>query len=325
MKKTCFWLWLLLAGVAIAQQDMGKPAEATQDVATTATTHPTERVVVPTYADRYCAGFISKQRLPDHTFVAGGLQSPHATKFVNGEVIYLVNSNFKDGDELTLVRELRDPNRFESFMGQRGLLQATGQPYAELGHAKIVDTRHKMAIAQIDFSCEPVVPGDLAVPFIERDKLSFRSPVRFDRFAPGKTAGRIVLGKDFDNVMGTGNKVYLTIGSNQGLKPGDYLRVTRPYDADLHNPVDAISFKATTTEDTQLSPASIDTGRMGARYGRGPVIKVQDMPRRALGELVVLSTTSSSATGMVTFALEDIHVGDEVEMESPEPATAEAK
>jgi hypothetical protein len=281
--------------------------------------------VVPTYADRYCAGFISKQRLPDHTFVAGGLQSPHATKFVNGEVIYLVNSNFKEGDELTLVRELRDPNRFESFMGQRGLLQATGQPYAELGHAKIVDTRHKMAIAQIDFSCEPVVPGDLAVPFIERDKLSFRSPVRFDRFGPGKIAGRIVLGKDFDNVMGTGNKVYLTIGSNQGLKPGDYLRVTRPYDADLHNPVDAISFKATTTEDTQLSPASIDTGRMGARYGKGPVIKVQDMPRRALGELVVLSTTSSSATGMVTFALEDIHVGDEVEMESPEPAAAEAK
>jgi hypothetical protein len=316
---------LLFSGMALGQQSEPSPTpEATADVATTATTHPVERVVVPTYADRYCAGFVSKQPLPDNTFVAGGLHSPHATKFVNGEVIYLMNSNFKEGDKLTLLRELRDPNRFEGFDGQNALLAATGQPYAELGHAKIVDTRHKMAIAQIDFSCEPVVPGDLVVPYVERDKLSFSSPVRFDRFAPSKRAGRIVLAKEFDNIMGMGAKVYLTIGSDQGLRVGDYLRISRPYSTDLHNPVDSISFKATTAEDTLLHPPSTDTGsKFGMGRGKGPVIKVQDMPSRALGELIVLSTTRSSATGMITFALEDVHVGDDVERETAEPTTAD--
>ena len=31
---------------------------------------------MPTYADVYCAGFISRQTLPDANFVAGGLQTP---------------------------------------------------------------------------------------------------------------------------------------------------------------------------------------------------------------------------------------------------------
>ena len=46
------------------------------------------------------------------------------------------------------------------------------------------------------------------------------------------------------------------------------------------------------------------------------------MPRRALGELIVLSVTPASATGMITFALEDVHVGDTVEMTMPTTATA---
>ena len=37
---------------------------------------PGERVQTPTYSDLYCAGFISKQTLPDANFVAGGLQTP---------------------------------------------------------------------------------------------------------------------------------------------------------------------------------------------------------------------------------------------------------
>ena len=41
------------------------------------------------------------------------------------------------------------------------------------------------------------------------------------------------------------------------------------------------------------------------------------MPRRSLGELIVLSATPTSATGMITFALEEVHVGDEVELEPP--------
>ena len=40
------------------------------------------------------------------------------------------------------------------------MLKAMGQPYAELGRVRIVDTRGKMAVAHVEFSCETIVPGD---------------------------------------------------------------------------------------------------------------------------------------------------------------------
>jgi hypothetical protein len=180
---------------------------------------------------------------------------------------------------------------------------------------RIIDTRSKSAIAEVEFSCDPIVPGDIAVPFAEKPAVSFHSPVRFDRFAPanGKLSGRIVMAKDFDTVVGTGQKVYMNVGTGQGVKVGDYFRAVRSYESDLKDPVDSLSFKASTTEDTQKDPPSIEPKFMS--HSRGQVIHVADLPRRGVGEIVVISATDSTATGMIVFALEDVHVGDGVELD----------
>jgi hypothetical protein len=47
----------------------------------------------------------------------------------------------------------------------------------------------------------------------------------------------------------------------------------------------------------------------------GPDIHVADLPRRAVGEVVILSVTPTTSTGMVVFALEDVHAGDAVELD----------
>jgi hypothetical protein len=85
-------------------------------------------------------------------------------------------------------------------------VRAAGQPYEELATVKIVDTRNKMAIAHIEFSCDTVLPGDYAIPFVEKSQIDFHAPMRFDRFAPanGQVSGRIILAKDFDSELGTG-------------------------------------------------------------------------------------------------------------------------
>ena len=77
-----------------------------------------------------------------------------------------------------------DPNRYELFAGQHSMLKAMGQPYSELGRVRIVDTRSKMAIGHVEFSCETIVPGDIAVPFVEKPPTAFHPPERFDRFLP---------------------------------------------------------------------------------------------------------------------------------------------
>jgi len=320
-------LLILMSALAWAQE----PADQTPEEAPSphvakvgsaeAVTHPVEPMQKPTYQDIYCAGFVTRDHVSHSSFVAGGIASPDTTKFVTGEVVYLSGAHWNMGDRITFVRDLTDPNRYEPFQGQHALLAATGQPYSELGQARVVDTRSKMAIASIDFSCEPIVPGDLAVPFIEREKISFRSPQQFDRFAPrnASVVGRIVMARDFDEVLGTRSKVYLTVGSSKGVKPGDYFRITRTYAADLTDPMESQSFKASTTEDTQKNTPVVNSP---FGHGKHPVIHVKDMPRRAVGELIVLNVTPTSATGMITFALEDVRVGDDVELEPAAPTTA---
>jgi len=316
MKKTGLLLllvasagWALLTANAAAQN-------APDRTAPTSVSFPTERVQTPTYADLYCAGFINKQLLPNANFVAGGLQTPNTTKFVNNDIVYLAGSGYSAGAEYEVIRELRDINEYEVYPGQGRLMKAAGQPYAEIGRVKVIDTRSRSAIAQIEYSCDPINPGDLVIPFAEKPTIVFHAPLRFDRFLPAsdRLQGRIVLGKDFDSVLGTGMKVYMNVGANQGVKIGDYFRAVRNYTADLENPVDSLSFKASTAEDTQKRQPSIDPPMFSYSTG-GPVVHVRDLPRRAVGEIVVIGVTPTTSTGMIVFALEDVHAGDGVEVD----------
>jgi hypothetical protein len=313
MKKTGLFV-LLLATAAWAQSGT-EPSADPQGTSPTTNSFPTQRVITPTYADLYCAGFISKQILPDANYVAGGLQTPTTTKFTRGDLIYLSGTGYSAGAEYEIVRALRDVNEYEMFPGQRKLLKETGQPYEEVGRVKVIDTRNRTAIGQIEYVCDGVNPGDTTIPFAEKQTITFHTPVRFDRFLPAsnKLTGRIVMGKDFDSQLGTGQKVYLNLGASQGVKIGDFFRAVRSYAADLKDPVDSLSFKAAIAEDTQKKTPSVDPAMF--TKGNGPVIHVRDLPRRAVGEIVIIGVTNTTATGMIVFSLEDVHAGDAVEVD----------
>ena len=315
MKKTLV-LMLLIATSAWAQSGSDSSAtDAPQGTAPTSASFPIERVPTPTYADVYCAGFISKRTLPDANFISGGLETPTTTKFAKGDLVYLQGSGYSAGAEFEIVRALRDVNEYEIFPGQKKLLKATGQPYEEVGRVRIIDTRSHTSIGQIEYSCDGINPGDTAIPFTEKATFNFRGPIKFDRFLPpsNKVSGRIVMGKDFDSELGTGQKVYINVGGNQGVKVGDYFRAVRSYDADLKDPVDSLSFKAALAEDSQLKTPSVDPNLF--TKSNGPVIHVRDLPRRSVGEILILSVTPTTATGMIIFALEDVYAGDGVELD----------
>jgi len=316
MKKTGLLL-VLVASLACAQSTpmLTSTMVATPNangVVDTSVGMPFVRYQTPTVADIYCAGFISKDRLPDANYVNGGLQTPTSTKFDIGEIVYLTGTSYQVGQLYSVIRELKDVNQYEMYEGMRKLVASAGHPYGEIGRVRVVDARSHSAIAEVELSCDPINPGDTIVPFVEKPPVTFHVPGRFDRFAPaeGKLTGRILLAKDFDAVLGTGEKVYLNVGSNQGVKAGDYFRIVRSYTATIQDPLDSLMFKTQSAEDTQVRSPTYE-----AEYftkGTGANIHVSDLPRRAVGEIVVLSTTSNSAAGMVVFALEDIYPGDTV-------------
>ena len=315
MKKTGLFVLLLLATAAWGQTTDPSTFQAPESTTPTSNSFPIERIPTPTYADLYCAGFISRHLLPDANYIIGGIHTPTSTHFQRGDIVYLRGTGYANGAEYEIVRALRDTNEYETFPGQRKLLKETGQPYEEVGRVKVIDIRSKAAIAQVEYSCDGVAPGDTAIPFAEKQTISFHGPVRFDRFLPAsnKVSGRIVMGKDFDSQMGTGHKVYINLGSQQGVKIGDYFRAVRTYDADLKDPVDSLSFRAALAEDTQKKMASFDPQLF--EMENGPVIPVRDLPRRAVGEIVIIGLTDTTATGMIVFSMEDVHAGDGVELD----------
>ncbi|HYX52567.1 MAG TPA: OmpA family protein [Candidatus Limnocylindrales bacterium] len=303
-----FLVVLALAGAAWAQQGGTMPQSAAPQQIQKMRAQNLNIGNTPTPADMYCAGFISSEKVPDSHFVAGGWNTPDQTRFAGtADYVYLHGKDFKEGDRYQIVRRVRDPNAYSMFSGQRWAINDAGTPYFELGYVRIIDVQKNTAVAIPELSCADFVPGDLAVPFAEREAPKFRA-VSLDRFAPpnGKPQGRIIMANEFDAYLGTKNKVYLSIGADKGLKPGDYLRATRTYNSTYHDQVDKLSLYASALEDTQKDPAKFND--------------VASLPRRTLGDMIVLSTHRKSATAMILTALEEIKVGDVVEVMDVEAA-----
>ena len=258
----------------------------------------------PTRSDMYCSGFLTNEKIPDKLFIAAGHNSPDQTRFAGAsDTIFIHGQGMKEGDRYQIVREVKDTNHYEIFPGQKSALRNTGVPYLELAIVKITDVQKSTGIATFELSCADVMPGDLAIPLVEREAPPFRK-VTLDRYTPptGKPQGRIVMAKEFDSFLGSKYKAYLNIGADKGLKPGDYLRATRTYSSTYHDPVAGLSLDAKEYDDTQKNPHRLPSG------------DISSLPRRTLGDMIVLNVQRKSATAMILTALEDITVGDGVEV-----------
>lgn len=299
MKKAILVALVTAATLASAQTPQQQPPSQTFE------SNLVERAQAPSYSDLYCSGFISNENIPTTNTVSGGVNSPNEAIYAAGNQIFLSGNGFAEGSRYTVLRPLHDPNRYEPFKGQKTAIVALGQPYAEIGRVRIVALRGSMAVAEVEFTCQNITIGDVVVPFQEHAAVAYRKNTSVERFpaGPGRLNARIVMAREFDTHVGTGQKVYLDAGANKGVKVGDYFRAVRGYDPAKIDPVDATAMKAPIGDDTQKVQGKIDK------------VLAAQMPLRNLGEMIVLSVTPTSSTAMITNSVETIQVGDQVELE----------
>jgi hypothetical protein len=117
----------------------------------------------PTYSDVNCAGFVSNQGLQKAGFVVGGWDTPHETRYVDGGYVYLQGGGFAVGTKYSVVREVKDLNRYETYRGQNALLHQLGRAYSDIGRVRVIAVHNNIAITQVEFSCEDMIPGDAAI------------------------------------------------------------------------------------------------------------------------------------------------------------------
>lgn len=293
---------LLLGSFCFAQQTAPAPTGSTGP-AQAANGDITEQLVPVSRSDIYCSGRLTKNPVSRASFVAGGLGTPDQVRFADRDLMYIKGSGYQIGSLVSVIREWRDPNGGGQYRGTGKLQKEAGQPYLDEGYARIIEQRGDFFVARVEFSCDAIVAGDLVVPFVERPLVSVRQHTTANRFpvAAGAVDGKIVMVREGDKYASVGRKVFLNVGSDKGVKPGDYFRVSRGYSSEVYDPADQATVNSTITDDTQKKPQHI-----GSK---------SDLPNRLVGELVVLTVENKTATAMVTFMMEEMHAGDIVEQE----------
>jgi hypothetical protein len=252
----------------------------------------------------YCSGFVADEKVPDATRLVSGEQSSDKLTFARGDYVYInrgMDKGVRVGDRYTVVRAESDPLKMEWFKWQDKLLKAMGTHYLDAGQLRVVVVQPKVAIAEVTLSCDYMQRGDIVLPYQERPDPPFKDPGTFDHFAPvsGKPVAMVVESKDYQQSAGQGNTVYVNLGTNKGVKVGDYFRVFR--------------YQGTRAE---LVPQTRDYQDRIYGFGSSPgKYTWNDLPREVLGEGIVLNVSRNSSTVLITYSSITIYTGDYVEIE----------
>jgi hypothetical protein len=258
----------------------------------------------PDYSSVYCSGFVNEQKMPAGIRLVSGEQSTFKITFERGDYVYInrgTDKGVRVGDRYSVVRAEGDPAGVQWFKWQDKLTRAMGTHYLDLGQLRVVNVQPKTSIAIVSFSCDYMQRGDIVLPFQERPDPSYKEAGPFDQFAPvsGKPVAMLVNSKDYQQSIGKGSIVYVNLGTEKGVKVGDYFRVFR-YQGSM----------------AELAPQTKDYQDRMYGFGSSPEhYKWNDLPREVLGEAIVLNVSRFSSTVLVTYSREDMYTGDYIEIE----------
>jgi hypothetical protein len=290
-------LGMLLAGASAWTQ--GNPQSQT-----VSSTQPVSTATSPDYSAVYCSNFVTTDRGGDDSRLISGEESNSKIVFTAHDYVYISKGSAQGvhvGDRYSVYRPEKDPTEVQWFKWQDKLMKAMGTYYQDLGQLKVVNVQPNVSTAEVTFACDYLQRGDLIRPWQERPSPPYKPAEKFDRFAPvsGKSVGMLVVGKDFGQVYGKFQTVFVNLGTNQGVNVGDYMRVFRYQGGNAQT--------AANFDDYQ--------DRMYG-FGSNPVkYKWNDLPRELLGEGIVLNVSPNSSTIYITYSRVDMYAGDYAEVE----------
>lgn len=247
-------------------------------------------VPVATHSQAACTGFIADPALPRDLFVLGGADDDfHSVvrQFVQGESIFISHHNNGEnpsvGVQYRVIRPAHDLFQTMHYADERRDLRRMGTPYEDVAEVTVSHVNPDGVVAKVNFSCEPIVPGDTLVAYQPRPIPEYTLSPPLDHFAPldnNRKHGEIAASRNNIGYFGAQTVVYLNLGEADGAKPGARFRIYKVLPA--HN-----------------------TGFLAR----------EKTPTEIVGEAVVLSVQSKSSVAMVVSSYREISAGDYVEAE----------
>ncbi len=293
---------------------------------------PQEQSPRPVAGERelYCGGFIQYEPVVVDLEIVGGEKEESQRVYTTGDYVFInsgAQAGMRVGQSFSVTRP-RGP--FDSkFTKKKGGLGVFTQ---ELGQLRVTEVKDRVSVAQVTNACETILLGDLLRAVPQRTSPTGRTEVALDQFSDpnGKPQGRIVLARDAQEMITRNQIVYIDLGREDRVKPGDYLTVYRPVGTG----------NATTIKNEEIARNS-SRGFESERYKGGrfsnqgqrpkdpndpgffnPPVTTHEikgrrppMPRRVVGEMIVLTVQERTATAVITQVAQEIHTGDFVEIQ----------
>ena len=305
---------------------------------------PTPAVVLPTseqprhvtgQSSLYCAGYIKFERLPPMPEIVGAEEEQEQRKYSDGDIVYL-NAGSKQG--------IQEGQNFQ-IIRPRGTVKGVhkqkhgfvGTYVEDVGQLQVFKVRENTSAARVTFACDMVLLGDLMAPIPDRESPLQRADGPLDRFADpsGKQIGRLMMAKDSREMVTRNDIVYIDLGAEDQIKTGDYLTIYRPLGTGNVTRIDNNESARTRSGgfqsdryrgggfSNQASRSKDSTAfeHSEARYKHDPITSKQVkrtrplMPRKIVGEMVVIDVQTRTATAIITRVTSEVHTGDWVEIQ----------
>jgi hypothetical protein len=283
----------------------------------------------------YCAGYIRYQKLPQMPEIVGAQEEQEQHTYADGDVVYLSagsQQGIKEGRTFQIIRPRGTVKGTHKH--KRGFL---GIYVQDIGQLQVFKVRENTSVARITFTCDTALLGDLLAPVPDRRSPYQRTAENLDLYADptGKQAGHLMMAKDSREMVTRNDVVYIDLGSEDQIKAGDYLTIYRPLGTGNLTRVDneemarnrATGFQGDRFRgggfSIQASRAKDSTAFVNSkgRYRHKPITskEVKDdrppMPRKIVGELVVIDVQTRTATAIITRVTAEVHTGDWVEIQ----------
>ena len=305
---------------------------------------PTPQVVMPGpeqplrvagKSSLYCAGYIRYQRLSHMPEIVGAEEEQEQRTYADGDIVYLnagSQQGIKEGQNFQIIRPRGDVKGVHKQ--KRGFL---GTYIQEIGQLQVFKVRENTSAAQITFTCDAARFGDLLAPVPDRESPLQRAEENLDRFADptGKQNGRLMMARDNREMVTRNDIVYIDLGSEDQINRGDYLTIYRPLGTGNVTRVDneemarnrATGFQSDRYRgggfSNQASRAKDSTAFRDTegRYRYRPITSREVkrhrplMPRKIVGEMVMIDVQARTATAIITRAASEVHTGDWVEIQ----------
>ena len=283
----------------------------------------------------YCAGYIRNQKLPHMPEIVGAVEEQEQRRYADGDIVYINQGSqqgIREGQTFQIIRPRGDVKGVHKK--KAGFL---GTYIQEVGQLQVFKVRENTSAAQITFTCDAALLGDLLAPVPDRESPPQRSDANLDVFADpsGKQTGVLMMAKDNREMVTRNDIVYIDLGSEDQVKAGDYLTVYRPLGTGNITRVDeeemgrnrATGFQSDRFRGggigSEANRAKDETAFVNAegRYRYRPItsreVKRQRplMPRKIVGEIVVIDVQLRTATAIITRVAGEVHTGDWVEIQ----------